>query len=227
MNLLALDTSTDMASVALSHGEQMDSLEQSSVRQHAQQILPMIQHLLDQARLSLSRLDGIVFDSGPGSFTGLRIACSIAKALAYAHDLPIYSVSSLDAIAYQARLHMTALQESTGILAILDARMNEVYWAYYPPESRRPEREISVTPAALVEVPEGCKVVLAGVGLETYDAQWSIAVKAATQQHYAIAPSAKALIELVQLGGGAKMRVADALPIYVRNTVTQTGGPHG
>lgn len=227
MNLLALETSTDLASVALSHGDHIECLEQASVRQHAQQLLPMIQCLLEKTALTLSELDGIVFDSGPGSFTGLRIACSMAKALAYAHDLPIYGVSSLDAIAHQARLQMTALAQSTGIVAMLDARMHEVYWAYYPPESTRPAHEIVVTPASAVSVPEGCEIVLAGVGLAVYDAQWSIAFNVAIQQHYTIAPSAKALIEWVQLGGSPKMRAADALPIYVRNTVTQAGGPHG
>jgi tRNA threonylcarbamoyladenosine biosynthesis protein TsaB len=227
MNLLALDTSTDFASVALSHGEHLNSLEQSSVRQHAQQLLPMIQQLLDQAELSLSRLDGIVFDSGPGSFTGLRIACSMAKALAYAHDLPVYSVSSLDAIAYQARLQMASEQQSIGIVAILDARMNEVYWAYYPPDSLRSENGMSVTPASLVSVPEGCRFVVAGLGLDTHESQWSAAFKTASQAYYPIAPSAKALIERVQLGGIPMMHAADVLPIYVRNTVTQTGGPHG
>ena len=102
MNLLAIDTSTEHATVAVTaHGE-LFSEEQGSMRQHAQFLLPMVERMLGLAGLSLTQLDGIVFGRGPGSFTGLRIACSVAKGLAYAHDLPLYPVSSLAAIAYEA-----------------------------------------------------------------------------------------------------------------------------
>ena len=87
MNLLAIDTSTDHATVALAFGNELLSEEQGSMRQHAQFLLPMVERLLTSASLSFSQLDGIVFGCGPGSFTGLRIACSVAKAFAFAHDL--------------------------------------------------------------------------------------------------------------------------------------------
>lgn len=101
--LLAIDASTDQASVALLINGVSISEEQGSQRTHAQILLPMIDKLLTEANSSLNQLDGIVFGCGPGSFTGLRIACSMAKGLAYAHDLPLIPVSSLAAIAWTAR----------------------------------------------------------------------------------------------------------------------------
>ncbi|MCX7118694.1 MAG: tRNA (adenosine(37)-N6)-threonylcarbamoyltransferase complex dimerization subunit type 1 TsaB, partial [Legionellales bacterium] len=148
MNLLAIDTSTEIASVALSLGTAIHSLEQIGVRQHAQHLLPMIQSLMQEQSLQWSALQGIVFDAGPGSFTGLRIACSIAKALAYAHDLPVFGVSSMQAIAFQAR----AQQADCGVLACVDARMQEIYWAYYPPDEVLSQADIRVDPVHAVQI---------------------------------------------------------------------------
>lgn len=222
MNLLALDTSTDKASVAVSQGTVIRSLEQNSIRQHAQQLLPMVQTLLQDTGQSLAELDGIVFGSGPGSFTGLRIACSIAKGLAYAHNLPMFGVCSLDAIAHQVT---TAAHQ--GILAILDARMQEVYWAYYPPGSKVPDLEVRVTSPESVTLPVDQEVVMAGWGLDAYQMQWSPAVTAAVIEQIVVAPSAESLIQLVQLGHIPSTSIADALPIYVRNQVAQIGAKHG
>lgn len=126
MNLLAIDTSTELASVALLYNGRLASREQGAQRQHAQLLLPMIEELLTSAGIELKQLDGIVFGEGPGSFTGLRIACSIAKGLAYAANLPLYPVSSLLAIASQENI-----QEGTAVLSVIDARMNQLYWGYY------------------------------------------------------------------------------------------------
>ena len=95
MKLLAIDTSTEIASVALMIGNELTCEEQGSQKTHAQLLLPMIDKLMVDAGLQLNQLDGIIFGCGPGSFTGLRIACSIAKGLAYAHDLGLIPVSSL------------------------------------------------------------------------------------------------------------------------------------
>ena len=128
MTLLAIDTSTERATVALAVGDTVFHDEKHNVREHAQCLLPMINGLLEKAAVSLSQLDGIVFGCGPGSFTGLRITCSMAKALAYAHDLPLFPVSSLAAIANKV-YHVTEnLKPDTHVLAMLDARMQQVYF---------------------------------------------------------------------------------------------------
>lgn len=225
MNLLAIDTSTDVASVAISLGTSLYSLEQRGVRQHAQHLLPMIQTLLQEHGLEWSALQGIVFDAGPGSFTGLRIACSIAKALAYAHHLPVFGISSIQAIAFQARAHVS--QPDVGILACGDARMQELYWAYYPPEAPLTEIAIRVDPVAVIKILDTHPIVLAGWGLETYQAQWCADLQRRFIANYAMHPKADTLIRMVQSGKYSAASAADAQPLYVRNQVTHTGETHG
>ena len=216
MNLIAIETSTEVASVALSLGKDVYSLEQVGVRQHAQYLLPMLQTLMQEHQLTWSMLQGMVFGAGPGSFTGLRIACSIAQALAYAHALPIYGISSMDAIAYQASSLMQAQELSVGILAMGDARMQEVYWAYYPPGASFNHSEIRVSPVHEVPIAEMVPCVLAGWGLEAYHAQ----LQNKCLSHYAMYPKAETLIRIVQTGVCQATTAAEALPLYVRNHVT-------
>ena len=103
MKLLAIDTSTEVASVAVLLDEAIFCTELESQKTQAQLLLPMIDKLMIDTGIQMNQLDGIIFGCGPGSFTGLRIACSIAKGLAYAHDLNLIPVSSLAAIAWSAR----------------------------------------------------------------------------------------------------------------------------
>ena len=102
MNLLAIDTSTEQASVGLLNDDVVTERFHPSQRQHAHFLLPLIDELLSDSSVSLNQLDGIIFGRGPGSFTGIRIACSVAKDLAYAHDLPLFTCSTLSAIAEEA-----------------------------------------------------------------------------------------------------------------------------
>src|SRR3989338_484571 len=132
--ILALDTSTEACSCALQvRGE---IIEDYAVipRQHAQNILPMIQQLLHKAGLTFAQLDAIAFGRGPGSFTGLRIAAGVAQGLALASDLPVLPVSTLAALALQGH----ADTGDSALLACLDARIDEVYWAWYSIENGLP-----------------------------------------------------------------------------------------
>ena len=124
MNILAIDTVTEMCSVALLNNDRPLSIERHVPRQHTQVILEMIQTLLTDAQLGLSELDAIGFSRGPGSFTGLRICASVTQGLALAHDLPVIPISSL-AILAQGAFRMDNKQD---IFACMDARKNEVYW---------------------------------------------------------------------------------------------------
>jgi tRNA threonylcarbamoyladenosine biosynthesis protein TsaB len=127
MNLLAFDTSTSACSVALIKGDTL--LEEHSIApmQQAALILPMIQALLSRANLSLSALDAIAFGCGPGSFTGIRIASSVAQGISFAYSLPIIQISSLAATAQAAY----DAQKWRKLLVAVDARMDQVYWARY------------------------------------------------------------------------------------------------
>lgn len=211
MKLLAIDTSTEIASVALMVNNDMACESLPSPKVQAQMILPMIETLLASAELGLGQLDGIVFGCGPGSFTGLRIACSIAKGLAYARDLPVYPVSTLSAIAEEVR--NAPENRDSPVLAVLDARMRELYWAYFPASSVRAEERVSK--AESIALPQNTHFLLAGLGFELYAEVFS------SMQGLSMHPKASAMIQLTQKGGIAPVQAADAQPIYIRNNVTQ------
>jgi len=128
MNLLAIDTVTEMASIALLSNNDLLIDEAFVPQQHTKVILPMIQKQMAAAGLNFTQLDAIAFSRGPGSFTGLRICASITQGLAIAHDLPVIPVSSLLILAQgEHRLD----KKKTKIVACLDARREEVYWGSF------------------------------------------------------------------------------------------------
>ena len=100
MKILALDTSTEYCSVALLHGDAMALREERAGQRHSELLLPMIDLLLAGAGLPLASLDGIAFGAGPGSFTGLRIACGVAQGLALGAGVPVVPVGTLLALAH-------------------------------------------------------------------------------------------------------------------------------
>jgi len=224
MNLLAIDTSSEKATVALSVNGQITSDEQREARQHAQYLLPMVERLLTQSKCSLAQLDGIVFGQGPGSFTGLRIACSVVKALAYAHDLPVYPVSSLAAIAYEANQVAKAKHDNYTILAVIDARMKQLYSGEYAKDSF--DTEPLVCDAANICLSSTSPIILAGIGFEDYLDDLPESITERIIDKLTIAPNAAAMINLVQLGLIKAVKAVDALPVYVRNQVTH-GEPRG
>ncbi len=217
MKLLAIDTSTDIASVALLLGDKLLQNEQGSQKTHAQFLLPMIDALMREADLPMEQLDAIVFGCGPGSFTGLRIACSTAKALAYAHELSLIPVSSLAAICWAARQQLPNTNEP--VLAVLDARMQEMYWAYYDSDLYQTEERVSsVKNIKLPEKPES--VILAGVGIEEYWDDFPEIVRSQVSRQMTIYPTAAGMIELAKATAIAPISAAEAQPVYVRNQVT-------
>jgi len=127
VKLLAIETSTEACSAALYlDGHYLVDFK-IAPRQHTELILPMCQQLLSQSEQKLTELDAIAFGCGPGAFTGVRIAVSIAQGLAFAADLPVIPVSSLAAIAQG--IHRQHGEKR--IVSAFDARMDEVYWAIY------------------------------------------------------------------------------------------------
>jgi len=232
MNLLAIDTSTERATVALATKGELLSEEHGALRQHAQMLLPIIGRLLASSELNLSQLDGIVFGRGPGSFTGLRIACSVAKALAYAHDLPIFPVSSLASIAYSAyesegksMLDAKGSLQKMDVLAMLDARMQQVYWGQFTAAGEAEVIE-RVSAAADVLLSGEAPVMVVGVGLESYIPQLPLAIQDRVAKQLTVFPNASTMIHLVQSGQFKPMNAAESLPVYIRNQVTQ-GEPRG
>src|SRR6185437_7852342 len=121
MNLLAIETATEACSVALLYGEALIDRSELAPRKHAELVLPMAEELLAEAGISRKRLDAIAVGRGPGAFTGVRLATSVAQGLALALDIPVVPVSSLAALAMQAP------KNGAAILATIDARREEIY----------------------------------------------------------------------------------------------------
>lgn len=127
MNLLALDTSDNISIIALQASEKQFSQSIKERKSHSETILPVIENLLKQAQIKLDDLDAIAFCRGPGSFTGLRMACSVVQALAYVKKLPVISLSSLDLIAQAVAPQIS----EDAVVIYRDARRDEFFYAYY------------------------------------------------------------------------------------------------
>lgn len=123
MQVLALETSTEYCSVAIYQNGDIQSRSELAGQRHSELLLEMIAQVMNEAGLKLSQLDGIAFGAGPGSFTGVRIACGVAQGLALGTDLPVLGVCTLQAVAHAAGHNK--------VIAAIDARMNEVYFAVY------------------------------------------------------------------------------------------------
>ncbi|HRK79295.1 MAG TPA: tRNA (adenosine(37)-N6)-threonylcarbamoyltransferase complex dimerization subunit type 1 TsaB, partial [Thiobacillus sp.] len=158
MKLLVLDTSTEWCSAALWLDGRVQARRVLAEQRHSSLLLPMVAELLRESAMSLRQLDGIGYGAGPGSFTGLRIACAVTQGLALGADLPVAGVSTLQSIAEQAGAER--------VLTVLDARMAEVYWAAYQRDGAgwRTVSEPALALPGSVSVPAGGDWVGAGNG---------------------------------------------------------------
>jgi tRNA threonylcarbamoyladenosine biosynthesis protein TsaB len=129
-SILAIDAATEACSVALLDGDKVREDFRMLPRTHTQFLLPMVDQQLRESGRRLQDLDAIAFTAGPGSFTGLRIACAVVQGLAYAADIPVIPISTLQAMG-QLALQENELGEGDEIYPVLDARMSEVYWGAY------------------------------------------------------------------------------------------------
>lgn len=217
--ILALETSTEIASAALLHGERMIACESSGVQTHSQTILPMVQTLLAQAGITLAQCQAIAFGAGPGSFTGVRTACGIAQGLAFGVDLPVIPIVTLHAMAQGCR-------EATGatdVLAMLDARMDEIYWAqYHFSNGWHTVVEPTLSPASGV-IPSG-EVMACGNGFAVFTAASIEIHQLIKKARPEIMPHATQVAQLARIEFIANRTVAprDAQPIYLRNKVALT-----
>jgi tRNA threonylcarbamoyladenosine biosynthesis protein TsaB len=231
MKLLALDTSSAQCSVALAVGERMIVREVATAREHAQLILPMVDAVLQEAGVSLRQLDGIAFGRGPGSFTGVRVAAAVTQGLAVGADLPVLPVSSLRALAAQA-LRRMVVHSPGHVLACMDARMGEVYWAAFAVHAGALGAcvgEEAVAPAAdvVARCPRPC-VTAAGLGLAAWPQiaagmQLPVAAQFADAEPHAVDVATLAALDLA--AGATWLDASLAQPVYVRNQVANAEKP--
>ena len=144
--ILAIDTATENCSVALSHQGKLYLRSEVAPQKHANLVLPMIEELLSESKLSRQDLQIIAYGAGPGSFTGVRIAVSTAQALAFGLGLKVFGQNDLKLLVAKQLLTASAADASTAArygLACIDARMGEVYVALYrlDPASHRLETD--------------------------------------------------------------------------------------
>lgn len=126
-NFLAIEAASDSCSVALSCNGTIISRVEAAPRMHSRLLYPMLNSAMSEAGIRPNQLDAVVFGKGPGSFTGLRIGASTAQGIGFACDIPLIGVSTLQAMAQQTLIE----QQQTRVLAIMDARMNELYLGQY------------------------------------------------------------------------------------------------
>ncbi len=214
MNLLALETSTDPGSVALWHDGELIAHDCPSGLSNSETLLPLAALVLREAGLSFADLDAIAFASGPGSFTGLRVACGVAQGLAFAHDLPLVAVGTLDAMALASG--------GQRVIVALDARMGEVYFGFFVDGRQR--GEIGVYRPESVPLPESEAWLACGNGLAAYPLLRERLSPFASTWQAELMPSAAAVARLAvaRYERGERLDPADAVPLYVRDKVAKT-----
>jgi tRNA threonylcarbamoyladenosine biosynthesis protein TsaB len=222
MNLLAIETSTESCSVALSCNGELISRSEFAPRRHAELLLPMCEDVLAEAGVSRAQLDAIAVGRGPGAFTGVRLAISAAQGIALALDLPVIPVSSLAALACDAPL------DEHAILAVIDARMGEVYAAAF---RRDPDGLVEATTAETVGSAEALKLAsgqrwnVIGTGWDTYmDMILARLGSAPVWAHGKRYPQATWIAQLATREFAADHYLAPelALPVYLRDKVAFT-----
>lgn len=220
--ILAIDTATEACSVALLNQDTISAHFELCAREHTQRILPMVQQILQQENVALKDVDALAFGQGPGSFTGVRIGIGIAQGLAFGAGLPMIGVSTLKTMAQSA----FRLQGATRVLAAIDARMGEVYWAEYQRDEQGEwqgaETESVLKPeAALARMAEReGEWAMVGTGWKAWPmlAQDSKLTLAATSVEL---PCAEDMIPLALAAfkNGNTVVVEKAEPTYLRNEV--------
>lgn len=216
MNLLALDTSTEYLSLAIQKGSEIFTFHINAGQTHSQIILPQIQALLSEAKLSLNDLNGIAFGAGPGSFTGVRIAAGVAQGLGFGSSLPVVGVCTLQSLAQAGGAQK--------VIACLDARMGEVYFAAY--ERVDEQWQVVVEPSLhkpdAVPAVSGTGWVGAGSGWQAYpDILASVYGGQLSATQPTLLPMASAILQLAlpEFVAGRAKPAAEAQPIYIRNRV--------
>ncbi len=244
---LAIETSTDMLSLAIASTQG----DKSQVWAHTSQggakssqlVLPEIVRLMDEAQIRFADLTAVVFGRGPGSFTGLRTACSVAQGLAFGAGIFVLPIDTLLAVAEDARYQSTQqlqqqIQHQTHhqqleqlpkktqrFFVAMDARMDQVYTAAYEWQSDwQCMQAPSVNSPENISVPTEWKdlaFIKVGNAWDAFAARWPAELSG---KHMHAMPTAQALLRLgpVAFEQGLAVPPEDALPLYIRDKVAQT-----
>ena len=217
MNLLGIETSGTIGSVALHTSAALLVREIATPREQTEQVLSLVNELLTAAEITLEALDGIAFGRGPGSFTGLRVSTAVVQGLSAATGVPVLPVSSLLCLAERAWREWKLER----CLVCVDAHMGEVYWA----ESARREGIVRIVGSERLGAPAdvarlaGADWGAVGTGFATYGRSDLAEVCAASARVVAaLQPSAQDLFPQAarDVAAGRGVAATAALPVYLR-----------
>ena len=210
MRFAAIETSTEWCSVAVWSDGEIAALERRAGNRHSELALPMLEKLLRK-----NQLDAVAFGAGPGAFTGLRIACGLAQGLAFGRGLPVMGISTFEALAQEAG--------ATRVVACIDARMREVYYAALEKRAGRWREIVAAQCVAPLSAPQppGDGWIGVGSGFEAYPGELAGKV---SMVRSAVHPTALSVAQLAapRLAAGEGVDAAFAAPVYVRDKVAFT-----
>lgn len=222
VKILAIDTSSDLCSAALSIDGQIEQRLERQPRRHSELILRMMDDLLAAAELRPTDLDALAYGAGPGSFTGLRIAAGVVQGSAFGIDRPVVPISTLAALA-QGHYRLYGRGQS---LPALDARMGEVYWGAYRLDLDGLMQPVSADQVAMpdtVGVPEAGSWHGIGSGWSAQGAALRARLGArlvGVDPGIACEAHDIAVLAAAAYAAGRAVVAEDALPVYLRDRVT-------
>lgn len=219
MRLIAFDTATEWCTAALWVDGEVAFREERAGQRHSELLVPMVMDLLAEAGLKLGQLDGLAYGMGPGSFTGLRIACGVAQGLALGGNVPVLGASTLEALAEEAWM----AQGADRVLVCLDARMNEVYTGIYLRQDAYWTSLAGplVCPPEATPMPAEAGFLGAGPGFAVYPGLMALGREKLRDVDTRLIPHARAIAQLAapRFARGEGLPPEAAQPLYIRDKV--------
>ena len=218
MNLLAVETSTELCSVALLRDHELFVEEMVAENRHSEVLMPMIRRVLERSHLAARQMDAFGFGQGPGSFTGLRIACGVVQGLAFAADRPVVAVPTLLALAEQTN--------ESRVVAALDARIGEAYLAAYARNGEDWDEVIAPRLADATGLPDlpGRRWAATGSGFDRHGWLRDAYRDSVEMRFEGDLPRAGSIARIAarRFGRGAGVAAEKAAPLYLRDKVALT-----
>jgi tRNA threonylcarbamoyladenosine biosynthesis protein TsaB len=218
VNVLAVETSTELCSVALLRGGELFVEEALAENRHSELLLPMLRRVLERAHFAPNGLDAYAFGQGPGSFTGIRIACGIVQGLAFGAHKPVVPVPSLLALAEQSN--------EGRVIAAVDARMGEAYLAAYARNGEDWDEVLAprLVDAANLPALPGRRWAATGTGFDRHPWLREAYREAVEMRYEGDLPRAGAVARIAarRFARGAAIAAEHAAPLYLREKVALT-----
>jgi len=229
VRILAIETSAEQCSVALTHTTGVAQHRWAAAGRVSENALALVAQLLAEQSIDLGQVNAFAFGSGPGAFTGLRVACALVQGLAFGADRPVIAIGSLRALAHGAARSLLRASEDPAspvrVLAATDARMGQIYWAVY--EGQVAERTLA-EPALAVRDEMADHFarwrpnIVVGDALRMFEPAWPARFQASRMPHLVADASMVAELARIELAAGRTIAPRDAAPEYVRNRVALT-----